>query len=348
MRINCKKYVSQCVLCARNKPSCHHPYGLLQPLPIPERPWHSISMDFIKQLLPSNRYTAILVIIDRLSKESIFIPTTDSVTSVEVAEAFITHVFAKHRIPLHISSNRRSEFTSHFFYSLGSLLRMNLHFTSSHHPSANRQVEHLNSMLEQYLRIYCNYEQDSWSKLLPLAEFAYNNAPHSSTGILPFFATRGYDPLIAIYPDAEITDLCACHFAVNFNKHHKFLHDCMKEAQETMTHYANQDCLAPPPFRVGDWVYVCTDHIRTNRSAHKLAEQKIGPFPIISQPSPMSFTIQLPSTIRIHLVFHVSQLKPECLNTFEDHNQPPPPALIVDGQPEYLINRIIDSKYNCV
>jgi len=149
---------------------------------------------------------------------------------------------------------------------------MNLHFTSGHHPSANRQVERLNSMLEQYLRIYCNYEQDSWSKLLLLAEFAYNNVPHSSTGILPFFAMHGYNPLIAIYPDTEITDLHACHFAVNFNEHHKFLRDCMKEAQETMTHYANQDHLAPPPFRVGDWVYVRTDHICMNRSARKLAE----------------------------------------------------------------------------
>jgi len=216
--------------------------------------------------------TAILVIINRLSKESVFIPTTDSVTSVEVAEAFITHVFAKHGIPLHISSNRGSEFTSHFFCSLGSLLCMNLHFTSGHHSSANGQVECLNSTLKQYLHIYCNYEQDSWSKLLLLAEFAYNNAPHSSTGILPFFATRGYDPLIAIYPDAEITDLCACHFAVNFNKHHKFLCDRMKEAQETMTHYANQDCLTPPPFHVGNQVYVRTDHIHMNRSARKLAE----------------------------------------------------------------------------
>jgi len=149
---------------------------------------------------------------------------------------------------------------------------MNLHFTSGHHPSANGQVEHLNSTLEQYLCIYCNYKQDSWSKLLPLAEFAYNNVPHSSTGILPFFAMHGYDPLIAVYPDAEITDLRTCHFTVNFNEHHKFLHDHMKEAQETMTCYVNQDCLAPPPFYVGDRVYIRTDHICMNRSAHKLAE----------------------------------------------------------------------------
>jgi hypothetical protein len=85
-----------------------------------------------------------------------------------------------------------------------------------------------------------------------------------------------------------------------------------------------------------------------NRTARKLAEKKIGPFPIISQPSAMSFTLRLPSTIRIHPVFHVSQLEPEDPNTFADREQPPPPPLIVDGKPEYLIERIIDSKYNRV
>ena len=346
MRADCKQFVSQCVLCARNKPARHRPYGLLQPLPIPERPWHSISMDFIEQLPESNGFTAILVVIDRLSKECIFIPSTDTVTAPDVADAFVTHVFSKHGIPLHVSSDRGSEFTSHFFRSLGSLLRMRLHFTSGHHPSANGQVERINSTLEQYLRIYCNYEQDNWSKLLPLAEFAYNNAPHASTGVSPFFATRGYDPLIAIHPDAEVTDLRAKHFAVNFDEVHRFLRDRMSDAQETMRKYADRDRIAPPPFRIGDRVYVYTDHIRTNRTARKLAEKKIGPFPIISQPSPMSFTLRLPSTIRIHPVFHVSQLEPEAPNTFEDREQPPPPPLIVDGSPEYLIERIIDSKYN--
>jgi hypothetical protein len=51
-------------------------------------------MDFIEQLPPSNGFTAILVVIDRLSKESIFIPTTDTATAIDVADAFVTHVFA--------------------------------------------------------------------------------------------------------------------------------------------------------------------------------------------------------------------------------------------------------------
>jgi hypothetical protein len=201
-------------------------------------------------------------------------------------------------------------------------------------------------MLKQYLQIYCNYEQDNWSKLLPLAEFAYNNAPHSSTGVSPFFATRGYDPLIAVHPDAEVTDLHTKHFAINFDEVHRFLRDRMKDAQDTMSQFANQRRMAPPPFHVGDRIYIRTDHIRTNRTARKLAEKKIGPFPIVSQPSAMSFTLRLPNTIRIHPVFHVSQLEPEDPNTFEDREQPPPPPLIVDGQPEYLIERILDSKYN--
>ena len=198
-------------------------------------------MDFIEQLPTSNGYTAILVVIDHLTKESVFIPTTDSTTTVDVADAFVTHVFAKHGIPLHVSSDRRSEFTSHFFRSLGALLCMRLHFTSGHHPSANGQVERVNSTLEQYLRIYCNYQQDNWSKLLPLAEFAYNNAPHSTTGVSPFFANKGYDPLIAVHPGAEITDLRARHYAVNFDELHKFLRDRMKDAQDAMTRTANQD-----------------------------------------------------------------------------------------------------------
>ena len=256
LRADCKNFVAQCVLCARNKPNRHRPYGLLQPLPIPERPWHSISMDFIEQLPLSSGFTSILMVIDRLSKEAVFIPTTDNATAIDVADTFVTHVFTKHSIPLHVSSNRGSEFTSHFFRSLGSLLCMRLHFTSGHHPSANGQVEQVNSTLEQYLQIYCNYQQDNWSKLLPLAEFAYNNAPHSSTGVSPFFMTRGYNPLIAVHPDTEVTDLRARHFAVNFDEIHRFLRDHMKEAQDTMSQSANCERAPPPPFRVGDRVFL--------------------------------------------------------------------------------------------
>ena len=143
-------------------------------------------MDFIEQLPKSDGFTAILVIVDRLSKQSIFIPTYDTIDSPELAKLFILHVFSKHGAPTHVTSDRGSEFVSRFFRALGKALNMNLHFTSGYHPEADGQTERTNQTLEQYLRMYCNYQQDNWSELLPLAEFAYNNAPSDTTGVSPF------------------------------------------------------------------------------------------------------------------------------------------------------------------
>src|SRR5262249_47921248 len=63
-----KKYVSSCDICQRNKMARHKKYGILRPLPIPDSPWTSISMDMITHLPISNGFNAILVIIDRFTK----------------------------------------------------------------------------------------------------------------------------------------------------------------------------------------------------------------------------------------------------------------------------------------
>ena len=116
---------------------------------------------------------------------------------------FLIHVFSKHGVPSHITSDRGSEFVSLFMRSLGELLQINLHFTSGHHPQADGQTERANQTLEQYLRMYCSYQQDDWDTLLPIAEFAYNNAPNASTGISPFYANKGYHPSLAVHPEKD-------------------------------------------------------------------------------------------------------------------------------------------------
>ena len=79
-------------------------------------------MDLIEQLPDSGGYTAILVIVDRLTKQSIFILTHNTLTASELAELFLLHVFSKHGVPTHVTSDRGSEFVSHFFRSLGKAL----------------------------------------------------------------------------------------------------------------------------------------------------------------------------------------------------------------------------------
>jgi len=202
----------------RSKPQCHRPYGSLQQLPIPERPWNSISMDFIEQLPSSSGFNTILVIVDRLSKQAIFIPTHNTITSAELACLFIIHVFSKHRVPSYITSDCGSEFVSHFFHSLGTTLDIRLHFTSGYHLEANSQAEQTNQTLEQYLHVHCNYQQDNWSELLPLVEFAYNNAPSATTGVSPFFTNKGYHPNPSVYPERNIASFCARDFVLNLDE----------------------------------------------------------------------------------------------------------------------------------
>ena len=107
-----KKYCKSCTTCMQAKLQQHKPYGLLKQLPIPERPWNSISMDFIETLPTSSGCNSILVIVDRLSKQGIFIPTTVHCTSEDLATIFIMHVFSKHGVPKHVTSDQGSEFVS--------------------------------------------------------------------------------------------------------------------------------------------------------------------------------------------------------------------------------------------
>jgi hypothetical protein len=109
---------------------------------------------------------------------------------------------------------------------------MKIHFTSGYHPEGDGQTERLNQTLEQYLCIFCNYQQDNWSPLLPLREFAYNNTPSASTGTSLFFANKEYHLNITVHPECKLASQCTCEFVVDLNKLHVELHSQLSAAQK--------------------------------------------------------------------------------------------------------------------
>ena len=78
-----------------------------------------------------------------------------------------------------------------------------LHFTSGYHPKGNGQAKYTNQTLEQYLCIYCNYQQDNWSELQPLTKFAYNNALSATTSVSPFFVNKEYHLNITLHSEYD-------------------------------------------------------------------------------------------------------------------------------------------------
>ncbi|MBW0491844.1 hypothetical protein O181_031559 [Austropuccinia psidii MF-1] len=151
-------------------------------------------MDFITQLPLSNNFHSILVAVDRFSKMAIFIPAYGTITSLELAHIFISHVFSKHGLQVSIVSDRGSLFVSSFWTNLCQKLKISRGLSTSFHPKTDGRTERLYHILEQYLWIYVSYHQYYWHTWLPLAEFAYNNAEHSSTKQYPFFTIYGRNP----------------------------------------------------------------------------------------------------------------------------------------------------------
>ena len=154
----------------------------------------------------------------------------NTITSPELAKLFLLHVFFKHGVASHITSNQGFKFISHFFCSLSKALDIQLHFTSSYHLEGDSQTKQMNQTLKQYLRIYCNYQQDNWSKLLPLTEFMYNNTPSATTGVSLFFANKGYHPNLTIHLKHDLTSTQACEYSIDLNSLHEFLHEEMAHA----------------------------------------------------------------------------------------------------------------------
>ncbi len=158
--------------------------------------------------------------------------------SPQLTRLFLTHMFTKHGTPRHVTLDHGTEFISHFFCSLG-LLEMRLHFTSGHHPEGDRQTEQINQVLEQYLQAYTNYQQDDWAALLPVAEFAYNNAPSMTMGMSPFFANKGYHPQLVVDTTTLVPLVRAQQFAADLDCIHTELRSNITAMQEHYQKLAN-------------------------------------------------------------------------------------------------------------
>ena len=305
-------------------------------------------MDFIKKLVSFSGFDTILVIVNWLTKQAIFIPAHNTIMSTDLVCLFILHVFSKHGVPSHVISDKGSEFVSNFFWFLGIALDMQLHFTSGYHPESDEQTECMNQMLEQYLCIYYNYQQDNWSKLLPLMEFAYNNTPSATIGVSLFFANKGYYPNITVYPECNIASFWAHDFTVDLDKLQSTLKAEISMVQQCYQKSTNMQYSSTPGFKVGNKVFIKAQFFWTTQPSKKLSEKYLRPYKIITQPSILLFTFRLPESMcSVHSVFHVSMLETATSNTFSERIQLAPALVIIDGKPKYKISQIVDSKINC-
>lgn len=347
MENSIRHYISHCDMCQRIKPATHKPYGLLQSLPIPNAPWESVSMDYITELPPSRGFTGIMTVVDRLTKMAHFLPCNmEGLTAVEAAHLFM-RVVGLHGVPKEIVSDRDPRFTSYFWRALWKTMGVKLNMSTAHHAQTDGQTERAHRTLNHILRAHCNYQQDNWVDLLPMAEFAFNNTASATTGVSPFFANTGRHPAMPVDLATGTTVEAAAEHVETLRKVWEDLKVSIKKATERQARYADQR-RQEMTFDIGDQVLLNTTNLRTTQLSRKLAPQRIGPCKVIAKVGEVAYKLTLPPGLgQVHPVFHVSLLEPYRQPIAADRTSPPPPHLLDDdGDPE--VEAILEAKWNGV
>jgi transposase InsO family protein len=149
-------YVKHCDLCNWTKVQRQRPISELHPSETPEAPWDTISVDFIVELPESHGYDAIMCIVDSLTKRAHFIPTHTTINVEGTALLFLKEVWKHHGTPRAVVSDRGPQFVAAFTRELYKLLGIKLALLTAYHPQTNGQTEHVNQVIEGYLRTFTN------------------------------------------------------------------------------------------------------------------------------------------------------------------------------------------------
>ncbi|GBG84963.1 hypothetical protein CBR_g39426 [Chara braunii] len=317
-----KDYVADCPTCQEVNSANHLPYGLLQPLPILEGRWQSISMDFIGPLRPltPRGHDAILVVVDRFTKHARFVPCRYAISAREVADIVFDRVVRDHGLPLSIISDRDPRFTSRFWRRLHEVYGTQLRFSSSYHPQTDGQTEITNRTLGDILRKIVRDDQQ-WDLHLAHVEIAYNHAVSPATGMSPYYCDLGYHPRVPadflrpsqLHPDTSCPALD--DWVAHMTSIMKTAHEHIAASQTRMAARTNRSRM-DHSFKVGDDVLIDARHLQLEADTlRKFRRRFFGPCRILqadgsdTASSPVNFRVKLPDYLRqarVHDVYHVS------------------------------------------
>ena len=339
-----RQFVATCATCQRSKARRHKPYGALQPLLVSEKPWHTVTFDFIVKLPKTARGNdSICVFVDKLTKMVHFVACQEALSAKDFAELYVDHVFRLHGLSREFITDRDVRFTSAFWQEVTTQLGTRAVMSSSFHPETDGQTERVNQTLETYLRHFVSAELNNWDTLLSRAEFAHNAAVHESTRQTPFFLNSGFHPRTPLGEKIEVLHPESAAFVERLHSNLTLARKMLIAAQQRQKAFADQH-RTEKVFSVGDKVLLSTKYLNIKHSEtnRKLLPKWIGPFEVVQVVGPVAYKLQMNPGWRVHPVFHVSLLEPY---REDGRVQPPPPPMELEGVLEYEVEAILSHRF---
>jgi len=316
------------------------------PNSIPNKAWTHISADFITKLPLAQGYDSILVVVDWFTKMAHFMPTTEKTTVEGLARLFRDNVWRLHGLPESIISDRGPQFMAGLMRELNEMLGIKTKLLTAFHPQTNGQTERMNQELEQYLQMFIDHCQNHWPEWLGTAEFVYNNKVHTGTKVSPFEANSGQNPRMGFELRKKGKFKGAEKFAKKMKEVQEEAKAVLGKAQEDMRRYADRHRREATGYRVGDLVLLSTKDLKwqmVGQRSEKFVERFVGPYKIKAIISSNVVELELPASVKIHLVINVSQIK-WYINQVDGQRKETPQPVVIEGKEEWEVEKILNKR----
>jgi hypothetical protein len=149
-------------------------------------------IDFITKLpITMKQHDSIMVMVDKLTKETHFIPVNTTHKETHIADIYMKEVARLHGVPKEIVSDIDPKFTSNFWKGLFKGFGTNLNLSTTYNPESDGKTKRTYRIIEDMLRMYVMDQPSKWEDYIHLVEFSYNNGYQASLKMSPFEALYG-------------------------------------------------------------------------------------------------------------------------------------------------------------
>ena len=273
-----------------------------------------------------------------------FIPTTEKTSAEGLAKLFRDNVWKLHGLPESIISDRGPQFVAGIMRELNRILGIESKLSMAFHSQTNGQTERVNQELEQYLRMFIDHRQKQWPDWLGTAEFTYNNKAHSSTKMSSFKANYRQGPRMGFEMRKKGKYKGAEKFVTKMKEIQEEAKAALGKAQEEMKKYTDRKRGEANKYKVGDLVMLSTKDLKyqmTSRRTEKLTKRFVGPYKVKKIISANVVKLELPSTIRIHLVVNTSRIH-KYVGQVKGQKKEQLALVIIEGKEEWKVKRILN------
>ena len=270
-------------------------------------------------------------------------PVKIIIDAPDLGEVIIDIVVWHHGLPNSIMTSKSFLFTLKFWSLLCYFFSIKCRLSTAFHLQTDGQTEWQNSIMEAYLQAFVNFEQNDWTRLLLMAEFAYNNAKNASISHTPFELNCGYYPCVFFEED---TDPCFQSKTAEklSNKLRKLMTVCQKNLHHAweLQKQAHNKGVKPRSYASSDKVWLKSKYIKTKQN-QKLEAKLFRPFWELHLVGKQAYKLELPKKWRVYNVFHMLLLEQDTTRKERVSKEVPELDNSNKNSEEYKVEAIWDS-----